>query len=162
ACSSRYGRRSLGCSSGVLFLIWLKVAHVMRHRLVVSRRWERGGCSERDRPAPARVRERALGIDVPLGVIERIEEGLEGDLVGEIRRQADAMAPIRGGSVNTQARSRQSERTEADLNDAASQSGTQREHTRVHPQSDQRMRAPRLYPRIFTSLATTRWHGIDG
>src|SRR5215468_147818 len=41
-------------------------------------------------------------------------------------------------------------------------SGTQREHTRVHPQSDQRMRAPRLYPRIFTSLATTRWHGIDG
>src|SRR5262249_10140618 len=67
-----------------------------------------------------------------------------------------------------EARSRQSERTEADLNDVASlgQSGpyprTQREHTRVHPQSDQRMRAPRLYPRIFPSLATTRWHGIDG
>jgi hypothetical protein len=39
---------------------------------------------------------------------------------------------------------------------------TQRERTGVHPQSDQRVRAPRLYPRIFPALATTRWHGIDG
>ena len=34
--------------------------------------------------------------------------------------------------------------------------------TREQGKSDQRMRAPRLYPRIFPSLATTRWHGIDG
>src|SRR6516164_10399717 len=35
--------------------------------------------------------ERALGIDVPLGVIERLEEGLERGLVGEIRVRAEEL-----------------------------------------------------------------------